>query len=98
MSVEELAKLQHAAQQIHASPALVDYVQALATHTRRTADYVNGLSPRATLALLHAARAWALMAGRGQAMAGDVRNAFSAVVRPRPGSARGSTQGHRDRV
>jgi len=80
MSVEELAKLQHAAQQIHASPALVDYVQALATHTRRGADYVNGLSPRATLALLHAARAWALMAGRGHAMPEDVQAVLPAVV------------------
>ena len=80
MTVEELGKLQHDAQQIHASPALVDYVQALATHTRRAADYVNGLSPRATLALLHAARAWALMAGRGHAMPEDVQAVLPAVV------------------
>ena len=47
MSVEELGTLQRHAQQIHASPALIDYVQALTTYTRRGADYVNGLSPRA---------------------------------------------------
>ena len=80
MTVAELANLQHAAQQVHASPALVDYVQALASHTRRAADYVNGLSPRATLALLHAARAWALMAGRGHAMPEDVQAVLPAVV------------------
>jgi MoxR-like ATPase len=80
MNVADLGKLQYDAQQIHASPALVDYVQALATHTRHAADYVNGLSPRATLALLHAARAWALMAGRGHAMPEDVQAVLPAVV------------------
>ena len=80
MTVQELAKLQHDAQQIHVSPALLDYVQALANHTRRTADYVNGLSPRAALALLHAARAWALMAGRVHVLPEDVQAVLPAVV------------------
>jgi MoxR-like ATPase len=80
MTAEELAKMQHDAQQVHASPALLDYVQGLATHTRRTADYVNGLSPRAALALLHAARAWALMQGRGHVMPEDVQAVLPAVV------------------
>ena len=59
---------------------LLDYVQALANHTRRSADYVNGLSPRAALALLHAGRAWALMQGRGQVMPEDVQAVLPAVV------------------
>ncbi len=62
MTPQELTALQHRAQHVHASNALFDYVQALTDHTRRAADYINGLSPRAALALLHAARAWALMA------------------------------------
>jgi len=80
MTARELEKLQHDAQRIHASPALLDYVQALATHTRRTADYVNGLSPRAALALLHAARAWALMADRTHVNPEDVQAVLPAVV------------------
>ncbi len=80
MSPGELAGLQREVQHIHASPALFDYVQALTEHTRRTADYVNGLSPRAALALLHAARAWALMAGRNHVVPEDVQAVLPAVV------------------
>jgi MoxR-like ATPase len=80
MNPRELAELQHQARQVHTSNALLDYVQALADHTRRAADYVNGLSPRAVLALLHAARAWALMAGRGHAVPEDVQAVLPVVV------------------
>ena len=80
MTPQELAQLQHQAQQIHTSGALLDYVQALADHTRRTADYVNGLSPRAALSLLHAARAWALMTGRGHVVPEDVQAVLPVVV------------------
>ena len=89
--------LQHRAQQIHASSALLDYVQALVDHTRRAADYVNGLSPRAALALLHAARAWALMAGRGHVVPGGRAGGAARRGRPPPGSHRGSHPGQRRR-
>jgi MoxR-like ATPase len=79
-SAQGLGQLQHDAQQIRVSPALLDYVQALAVHTRRAADYINGLSPRASLALLHAARAWALMQGRDHVVPEDVQSVLPAVV------------------
>jgi MoxR-like ATPase len=80
MVPQDLMALQHRAQEIHTSSALFDYVQALTDHTRRAADYVHGLSPRAALALLHAARAWALMAGRGHVVPEDVQAVLPAVV------------------
>jgi len=80
MAPQELADLQLRAQEIHTSNALFDYVQALTDHTRRSADYVHGLSPRAALALLHAARAWALMAGRGHVVPEDVQAVLPSVV------------------
>jgi MoxR-like ATPase len=80
MAPQELLELQHRAQEIHTSGALFDYVQALTDHTRRSADYVHGLSPRAALALLHAARAWALMAGRAYVVPEDVQAVLPAVV------------------
>jgi MoxR-like ATPase len=80
MVTQELADLQHRVQQVHTSSALLDYVQALVGHTRRTADYVNGLSPRAALAVLHAARAWALMSGRAHVVPEDVQAVLPAVV------------------
>ncbi|MCC7483857.1 MAG: MoxR family ATPase [Burkholderiales bacterium] len=80
MDTQELIALQQRVQQVHTSPALLDYVQALVGHTRRTADFVNGLSPRAALAMLHAARAWALMAGRGHVLPEDVQAVLPPVV------------------
>ena len=76
---EELAVLQRAAREVHASGALLDYLQALVDYTRKSPDYVNGLSPRASLALLNAARAWAMMHGRNQVLPEDVQ----AIVPPR---------------
>ena len=80
MEPRELVELQHRAQQVHASNALLDYVQALVNHTRRTADYVNGLSPRAALALLHAARAWSLIHGRTHVLPEDIQTVLPGVV------------------
>ncbi|MDH3438388.1 MAG: AAA family ATPase, partial [Betaproteobacteria bacterium] len=80
MSAADLIELQQRAQKVHASSALLDYVQALVTHTRHAVDYVNGLSPRAALALLHAARAWALMSGRGHVVPEDVQAVLPGVV------------------
>ena len=80
MATQELVDLQLRVQQVHAAPALLDYVQALVGHTRRSADYVNGLSPRAALAVLHAARAWALLGERGHVLPEDVQAVLPAVV------------------
>jgi MoxR-like ATPase len=77
---EDLNELQHEAQQVHVSAALLDYVQAIVNHTRASAEYANGLSPRAALALLHAARAWALMERRKHAVPEDVQAVLPGVV------------------
>ncbi|HZN23244.1 MAG TPA: MoxR family ATPase [Burkholderiales bacterium] len=76
----ELASLQRDVQQVHAAPALLDYVQSLVEYTRDSPEYANGLSPRATLALLHAARAWALIAGREHVVPEDVQAVLPGVV------------------
>jgi MoxR-like ATPase len=80
MTPEELAALQRAARNVHTSPALLDYVQALADYSRKSADYVNGLSPRAALALLNAARAWTFINGRNQVLPEDVQAIVPGVV------------------
>lgn len=80
MEVKTLVELQARTRQIHSSSALLDYVQALVNYTRRSADYLNGLSPRAALALLHGARAWALMDGREHVVPEDVQAVLPGVV------------------
>ena len=73
MTPAELMELQAGVQKIHIAPALLDYVQAIVEHTRRSPDYVAGLSPRAALALVHCARAWALLEGRDKVIPEDVQ-------------------------
>jgi MoxR-like ATPase len=76
----ELLALQAAARRIHVAPALIDYVQALIEYTRRSPDYVSGLSPRAALALLACARAWALVEGRDRVIPEDVQAVLPGVA------------------
>jgi MoxR-like ATPase len=76
----ELIALQKSVREIHTSPALLDYLQALVTYTRQSSDFVNGLSPRAGLFLLNAARAWAFMDGRREVIPEDVQAVLPSVA------------------
>ena len=80
LSPAALIELQAQASQVHIAPALLDYVQALVEHTRRSADYVAGLSPRAALALVHSARAWAFIEGRDKVIPEDVQAVLPGVA------------------
>ena len=92
MQPEDLVSLQLAAREVHASGALLDYLQALVDFSRQSPDYVNGLSPRAALALLNAARAWAMMDGRRQVLPEDVQAIVPGVVGHRLYVARDNTR------
>ncbi len=70
LTPQQLLQLQGAVPRVHASEALLDYVQAIARYTRQSADFEAGLSPRAVIALLRAAQAWALMHGHPRRVAG----------------------------
>jgi MoxR-like ATPase len=69
----ELALLQTQVLQVHASDALLDYVQDLVSATRSGRWFVQGLSPRAGIAVLRAAKARALIEGRQFVAPDDVR-------------------------
>ncbi len=77
---ETLRALQAQVTHVHVSDALLDYVQALIAHTRRSPNYVSGLSPRAGLALLHSAQAWAMLGGRNHVLPEDLQAVIPAVV------------------
>jgi MoxR-like ATPase len=76
----ELMDLQARVRAVHAAPALLDYIQALVDHTRRSPAYATGLSPRAALALLHASRAWALVEGRDKVIPEDVQAVLPGIA------------------
>jgi MoxR-like ATPase len=77
-----LNALQQRVLDVHVSAALLDYVQALVAHTRNTAA-LTGLSPRAAIGLLRAAKAWALIAGRAAVIPEHVQEVFSSIVEHR---------------
>jgi MoxR-like ATPase len=80
LAAGDLVGLQGQVKDVHAAPALLDYVQALVEHTRRSPDYASGLSPRAALAMLHAARAWAMLAGRDKVLPEDIQAILPGVA------------------
>ncbi len=80
LTLAELKGAQALVEQVHASGALLDYVQDLLAATRHSARYVHGLSPRAGLALLRGARAWALLDGRAMVVPEDVQTVAPYVL------------------
>jgi MoxR-like ATPase len=88
LDAETLSELQTAVGMIHVSDALLDYVQDLLAYSRSAAAFAVGLSPRAGLALLRAARAWALIDGRDHVLPDDIQAVLPAVAahRLRPGA------------
>ncbi|MEQ1635748.1 MAG: MoxR family ATPase [Methylococcales bacterium] len=80
LSPEKLQAMQDIIAAVHTSPALLDYLQAIINFTRNSSDYSCGLSPRAGLALMTAAKAWAFMAGRDAVLPDDVQAVLAAVV------------------
>jgi MoxR-like ATPase len=73
MTPLELLAAQAAVQDVHASDALLDYLQAVIQATRSGTWFAEGLSPRAGIAVLRAARARALLGGRDYVAPDDVQ-------------------------
>jgi MoxR-like ATPase len=80
LTPQQLLRLQGEVPRVHVSEALLDYVQAVAAYTRQSADFEAGLSPRAVIALLRAAQAWALMHGHAGVLPEDVQAVLGPVV------------------
>lgn len=80
MTPAQLAEAQARVADVHVAPPLLDYVQNLLAFSRDCNRFRGGLSPRAGLALLRAARAWALLHRRNHTLPEDVQMVLPAVV------------------
>ncbi len=69
--------MQDAVEAVHASETLVGYLEAIVQWTR-SGRFHLGLSPRAALALLRAARAWAWLEGRDMVLPEDLQAVLAA--------------------
>lgn len=83
LTTDDLKALQTAVDSISTSSALLDYVQRILAYTRQSASIHHGLSPRAGLGLVRAARAWALMEGRHHVLPEDIQAVLPYVVEHR---------------
>lgn len=79
----DLLTAQQQVNEVRASDALVSYILRLVEATRIHAQLAFGLSPRGSLALLAAAKAWAFLAGRDYVIPEDVQVVFPAVAEHR---------------
>lgn len=80
LSPDELKALQQDVDNVHVSDAIASYVQALLQTTRDSDEFVNGLSTRAGLAIIRAAKAWAFMHERSAVLPEHVQTVFPFVA------------------
>lgn len=91
--LKTLRECQLAAQQVKTSASVLDYLQRLVAWTRQHAKLAYGLSPRASLSLLAAARSWAFLQGRQYLLPEDIQAVFEAVVEHRLNDAADTAMG-----
>jgi len=80
LSPQQLLLMQTMVPGVHASDALLDYVQAIVRYTRESPAYEAGLSPRAAIALLRVSQAWSLIHGHPGVLPEDVQAVLPGVV------------------
>jgi len=98
MTPPELIAAQRAVQAVHASDALLDYLQTLIQATRSGTWFVEGLSPRAGIAVLRAARARALLGGRDYVAPDDIQYVLPQTIAHRLVPVAGAGRGRREQV
>ena len=89
---EQLLTIQQAADSIHVADALLDYLQDLLEFSRINSNFSTGLSPRAGLAVLGCARAWALMHGHQHVLPEDIQAVLPSVISHRIYSSHDATE------
>ena len=98
MTPDELLAAQKAVLAVHASDALLDYLQALIAATRSGRWFVEGLSPRAGIAVLRAAKAHALLDQRDYVAPDDIQAILAQTVAHRLMPMAGAGRGRAEQV
>jgi MoxR-like ATPase len=80
LSPDDILALQDMVNLVHAEHAIIDYVVRITTYTRKHQRVFLGASPRASLALLQAAKALALLCGRAYVLPDDIKHLAPAVL------------------
>lgn len=97
LGLAEVLALQERVDEVHADPAVIDYLMRIVRATRTDARIRLGASPRAAIAIFRAARAYALVDGRAFLTPDDVRRLVVPCLAHRilaGGAAAGSAEAH----
>ena len=70
---EQIQQMREAAKEVFVHPVLQTYIVELAAATRKEPELAFGVSPRGSLALMQAAKAYAALLGRSYCIPDDVR-------------------------
>lgn len=73
INVQQLTEIQASVDKVKATDQLLDYLQRLVEFTRTDEAFSLGLSPRGALAVLKAAKAWALVHNRDHLLPEDLQ-------------------------
>jgi MoxR-like ATPase len=84
LAPHELLELQQQVQKVHAAEALLNYLQDLIAATRSGRWFLQGLSPRAGIAVMRAARAQAFLDGRDYVAPDDIAAVLPQTTAHRP--------------
>jgi MoxR-like ATPase len=95
ISAESLVSIQQHVSRVHCSEALLDYLQAIIEFSRHNQKFITGYSPRAGMAILKAAKAWAFIAGREAVMPEDIQVIIPSTIHHLR-AASGSIDAHQD--
>ncbi len=80
LSRSQLKELQQQVVNVSVSDHLLDYVQRLISFSREDSQFNFGVSPRGSMALLYAAKAWALIEKRDYLLPEDIQQVFPSVI------------------
>ncbi|WP_223668499.1 AAA family ATPase [Kangiella shandongensis] len=83
LDLDTLLELQRKVDKVTVTEHLLQYVMELIQATRRSPDFAHGLSPRAGLSIISAAKAWAFVDGRDYVLPDDIQQVFVASARHR---------------
>jgi MoxR-like ATPases len=83
LDAQQLQLMQRQAEQVKVADAALDYLLSLVQESRTAGITPHALSPRASKALLSAARVWAYMAGRDYLLPDDIQAIFAPVAEHR---------------
>jgi MoxR-like ATPase len=100
-TMQQVLEAQDAVDSVMVAPAVLDYLLAFVRGTRTEPLFEIGVSPRGAIDLLKAARAWALLQGRGYVVPDDVKAMAPFVAAHRilrRDSRRGVSQADIDRI